>query len=215
MMTRTGTVVTLLFGVAAISAGCGRQSESVAAPAGQPPLSVRLDYLHHLGLDAAVNARPVRVVSLYAEAPDYRPTGSPERDGFEGIASVDDAARAAVAYLRSYETTGDARARDEALSLLSFVSAMEKGDGEFVNFIDANGRQNLTAPSSRKSMSYWGARSVWALGRRWAIDWRICYSDGRGVARLGGIATSGAFASASGAGDSDSDVAHSAIGRYD
>jgi len=102
-------------------------------------------------------------VSLYAEAPDYRPTGSPERDGFEGIASVDDAARAAVAYLRSYETTGDDRARDEAVRLLSFVSAMEKGDGEFVNFIDATGRQNLTAPSSRKSMSYWGARSVWAL----------------------------------------------------
>ena len=164
MITRNGRVVTLLFGVGAIVAGCGRQSESVAAPAGQPPLSVRLDYLHHLGLDAAVNSRPVRVVSLYAEAPDYKPTGSPERDGFEGIASVDDAARAAVAYLRSYETTGDTKARDEALHLLSFVSAMETGDGEFVNFIDAKGRQNLKAPSSRKSMSYWAARSIWALG---------------------------------------------------
>ena len=164
MIARAARVFALLFCVAAIATGCGRQSESVAAPAGQPPLNVRLDYLQHLGLDAAVNERPVRVVSLYAEAPDYRPTGSPERDGFEGIASVDDAARAAVAYLRSYETGGDKRARDEALHLLSFVSAMETGDGEFVNFIDAKGRQNLKAPSSRKSMSYWAARSVWALG---------------------------------------------------
>jgi len=118
----------------------------------------------HLGLDAVVSGRPVRVVALYADAPDYRPTPSPERDGSEGIASLDDAARAAVVYLRALEMTGDQRARDEALGLLSFVVAMERGDGEFISFIDARGRPNRTAPSSRKSMSYWGARSIWALG---------------------------------------------------
>ena len=111
-----------------------------------------------------VKGRPVRVVSLYAEAPDYRPTGSPARDGYEGIASLDDAARAAVVYLRAYETTGDARARDEALGLLAFVVAMEQGDGEFINFIDAQGRPNRNVQSSRKSMSYWAARSIWAMG---------------------------------------------------
>jgi len=111
-----------------------------------------------------VKGQPVRVVSLYAEAPDYHLTGSPARDGFEGIASLDDAARAAVAYLREYEATGDVRLRDEAVRLLSFVAAMEQGDGEFVNFIDSAGRLNLRAPSSRKSMSYWAARSIWALG---------------------------------------------------
>ena len=106
----------------------------------------------------------MRVVSLYANAPDYRPTGSPERDGFEGIASLDDAARAAVVYLREYEATGDVHTRDEAVRLLNFVTAMEQGDGEFVNFIDSAGRLNRGAPSSRKSMSYWAARSIWALG---------------------------------------------------
>lgn len=111
-----------------------------------------------------VRGKPVRVVSLYAEAPDYRPTGSPARDGFEGIASLDDAARASVVYLREYEATEDIRARDEAVRLLGFVTAMEQGDGEFVNFIDSAGRMNQNAPSSRKSMSYWAARSIWALG---------------------------------------------------
>ena len=106
----------------------------------------------------------MRVVSLYAEAPGYRPTPSPARDGFEGIASVDDAARAAVVYLREYESTRDPRARDEAVALLHFVAGMEQGDGEFVNFIDSAGRMNLKAPSSRKSMSYWAARAIWALG---------------------------------------------------
>jgi multiple sugar transport system substrate-binding protein len=135
-----------------------------AAPRGPAPLAINLDHLRHLGLNAVVRGQPVRAVSLYAEAPDYHLVGSPARDGFEGIASVDDAARAAVIYLREYEVTGDVRSHDEALGLLAFITAMEQGDGEFVNFIDSTGRLNRNAPSSRKSMSYWAARSIWALG---------------------------------------------------
>jgi multiple sugar transport system substrate-binding protein len=149
--------------LAALLASCGRASHREPPPA-SPPLVISLAHLRHLGLDAVVDGRPVRIVALYAEAPDYRPTPSPERDGSEGIASVDDVARAVVAYLRAFEFTGDSSARTEALGLLSFVVAMERGDGEFINFIDARGRPNLTAASSRKSMSYWAARSVWALG---------------------------------------------------
>jgi len=67
-------------------------------------------------------------------------------------------------YLRAYELTRDTLAREEALGLLAFIAAMEQGDGEFINFVDTLGRPNRTAPSSRKSMTYWGARAVWALG---------------------------------------------------
>lgn len=150
--------------VLALITACGGQPESLAAPPGPSPLAIRLDYLRGLGLDAVVAGKPVRVVALYAEAPDYRPTASPARDGYEGITSLDDVARAAVVYLRAYESTGDARARDDAVGLLAFVVAMEQGDGEFVNFIDSAGRLNRTAVSSRKSMSYWAARSIWAMG---------------------------------------------------
>ncbi|GAC1646907.1 MAG: hypothetical protein NVS4B3_00130 [Gemmatimonadaceae bacterium] len=106
----------------------------------------------------------MQIIALYANAPDYRPTGSPLRDGSEGIASVDDAARAAIVYLRTYEETGDTLTREAAIGLLQFIAAMEGGDGEFVNFVDARGRPNRIAPSSVKSMSYWAARSLWALG---------------------------------------------------
>ena len=153
-----------LVALACVPNGCGRRAELKAAPRGPTPLAINLDHLRHLGMNAVVRGRPVRVVSLYAEAPDYRLVGSPARDGFEGIASVDDAARAAVVYLRDYEMTGDGRSHDEALGLLAFITAMEQGDGEFVNFIDSAGRLNRSAPSSRKSMSYWAARSIWALG---------------------------------------------------
>jgi hypothetical protein len=147
-----------------LCSGCRREEVTVDSPRSPPPLRIRLDHLRHLSLDLTVGGRPVRAVALYATAPDYRPVGSPARDGHEGIASLDDAARAAVVYLRAYELTGDTLARREALGLLSFVAAMEQGDGEFVNFVDTLGRPNRTAPTSRKSMSYWGARAIWALG---------------------------------------------------
>lgn len=136
-------------------------------------MALRYDHLAHLTLNPTVSNRAVRVIALYANAPDYRVTGSPQRDGSEGIASVDDAARAAVLYLGAYEETGDTSARDEADGLLRFIVSMEQGDGEFVNFIDTAGRPNLTAPSSRKSMSYWAARSVWALGEAVRVFGRL------------------------------------------
>jgi multiple sugar transport system substrate-binding protein len=154
--------MTVLMALALV--GCGRVVPIHEATSRDRPLHISLDHLRHLGLDLVVNGRKVRAVALYAEAPDYRPTGSPARDGYEGIASVDDAARAAVVYLRAYEATGDTVARADALGLLAFVTAMEQGDGEFVNFVDRAGRLNRTAPSSRKGMTFWGARAVWALG---------------------------------------------------
>jgi len=160
LVVRCASCLTLVI----LTASCNREAVSAPAPPSSRPIAVQTDYLRHLGLDATVKGQRVRVVALYANAPDYLPTASPARDGFEGIASVDDAARAAVAYLRYYESHADTTARDQAIGLLDFVASMEQGDGEFVNFIDARGRPNLAAPSSRKSMSYWAARSIWAFG---------------------------------------------------
>jgi hypothetical protein len=137
---------------------------ATAAPHEVAPFQVRLDHLRRLGLDATVRGKKVRVVALYAQAPDYRPVASPIRDGSEGIACVDDAARAAVVYLDDFEATGDRRSLDDAQSLLDFVIAMEEGDGEFVNFIHADGSPNLVAVSSKKSFSYWASRALWAMG---------------------------------------------------
>jgi hypothetical protein len=93
--------VTAMSAIAMLTLSCARGSSSAPAPPASPPLVISLAHLRHLGLDAVIKGRRVRVVSLYADAPGYRPTPSPARDGSEGIASVDDAARAAVAYLRA------------------------------------------------------------------------------------------------------------------
>jgi multiple sugar transport system substrate-binding protein len=107
--------------------------------------------------------RPARAVALYAEAPGYEPSGSPARDGAEGLACVDDAARAALVHLREYERSHEPRAREDALGLLTFVASMEQGDGEFVNFVDARGQPNRRGPTTAKAFSYWAARALWAL----------------------------------------------------
>lgn len=158
---------------ACLASGCARDTLSPSRSDAPPPLVLRFDHLHRLGLSMTVNRRAVRAIALYASAPDYRPAGSPRRDGGEGIASVDDAARAAVLYLRAYEETTDPRDRDEAYGLLQLVVSMEQGDGAFVNFIDSHGRPNRVAASSRKSMSYWAARSVWALGEAVRVFGRL------------------------------------------
>ncbi|MEP6730039.1 MAG: extracellular solute-binding protein [bacterium] len=164
-----------------LAVGCSHAATPPPTSDEPPPVVLNFDHLQHLTRDVRVNAHPVRAVTLYANAPDYRPTGSPQRDGLEGIASVDDAARAAVLYLRAFETTGDIRARDNARGLLQFVASMEQNDGEFLNFVDSTGVPNRNAPSSRKSMSYWAARSIWALGEAHRVFARKYPEELRGL----------------------------------
>ena len=151
-------------GACLLALGCRRGAAEPARSAAPPPTRLNFAHLRHLSLEKTVGRVPVRVVALYANAPLYLPSGSPRRDGLEGIASVDDAARAAVLFVRAYEQGGDVRDRAAARGLLEFVAAMEQGDGEFLNFVDTSGRPNRTAVSSVKSMSYWAARGIWALG---------------------------------------------------
>ena len=147
-MRRAGMLVAVALAAAfALPLGCRRAPmPATEAPHARP---IRLNYQHlrRLMLPLTVNGRAVKVVALYAQAPDYRPTGSPARDGNEGIASVDDAARAAVVFLRAWEQEGDTLARADAVALLAFLGAMEQGDGEWLNFVDTQGRPNATVKS--------------------------------------------------------------------
>ncbi len=155
--------MTRLLLVAACVAACSVGASRPQPPAGTPPLALPFDHLEHLGIELKVGGRPVRVISIYADAPHYRHTPSPSRDGSEGIACVDDAARAAVLYLRQFERTRDPQHQTRARALLEFVLAMER-DGEWLNFIDASGQPNLAGETSKASFSWWAARALWALG---------------------------------------------------
>lgn len=119
-------------------------------------------HLRHLTEPVDIDGAPGAIVHVYCEAPDYRIVAAPE----EGTACIDDAARAAVMYLRHFELTGDQSSRDDAERLLRFVMYMQTADGLFYNFVRSNKLEINTDHhrSHAQSFQWWSARAVWALG---------------------------------------------------
>ena len=85
--------------------------------------------------------------------------------GFEGVACVDDAARALLLYATIWRRWRRPWARDRALGLSAFVRAMQQPDGSFCNFVlDWQGTQNLDGLTSAPGTpSPWTLRALHAL----------------------------------------------------
>ena len=101
--------------------------------------------------------------------------------GVEGVACVDDAARACVLLCRLWAATGNDALRRWAEGLLDFVLWMHAGDGRWVNFVyDWEGTKNTHGPTSEPGINFWQARATHALA-----EVEILLGDGRGRAMLG------------------------------
>lgn len=137
-------------------------------PAPGPPLAavpVNLAHLDRLSSWATVGGRRVLLTRIYCEAPDYRPVGAPG----EGIAALDDVARAALVYLDHWAATGDRDARDRARGALDCALALGAGGGAFYNFVrDEAGAVNRSGPTSRAGLDWWTCRALVALARGYA-----------------------------------------------
>lgn len=107
----------------------------------------------------------VIALAVYAHERDGQFVTQPAAEqAFEGVACVDDAARAAVLYSEIWRRYRFDWARTEAEGLLRFTSAMQMSDGAFVNFIaDWDGRRQLDTPTSRPGGGPWHARGMHAL----------------------------------------------------
>ncbi len=108
-------------------------------------------------------------IAVYAEASGtsghvvYEPRPAREQ-GFEGVACVDDAARAIVLYCRIWSQAQLESARESARGLLRFVAYMQDDDGRFGNFIsDWNGLRNQHGDTSHAGGAAWQARALHAL----------------------------------------------------
>jgi len=129
---------------------------------------VNFKHLEHLTEKIDLYGDTVSIVHIYSNYPAYEWVDAKE-SGPEGIACVDDAARAAVVTLRCFELTRDSAKLAEARSLLKFVAAMETDDGEFYNFILADHTINRTGKTSYKSFGWWAARGVWSMSLGYRI----------------------------------------------
>lgn len=156
---RTSLVVLLCLALA--GSGCDSGDVDSDEP-GIPPSILNLSHLDHLLELVEKDGTTYGIVHIYAEAPDYDYV----HDEDEGAAAVDDAARAAVLYLRHFELTGSETSREKAEALLRFVMRMQTDDGRFYNFVwNTDLEINQTHQNSRADeFGWWAARGVWALG---------------------------------------------------
>jgi hypothetical protein len=91
--------------------------------------------------------------------------------GFEGVACVDDVARAAVLALQVYEMTQSAVALDLACAWLRFVTYMQSGrDQRMLNFIlDESGTRNGNGTTSYPGGEPWSVRALQAYAMAWRV----------------------------------------------
>jgi len=88
---------------------------------------VNLAHLNFLVEDADIAGQPMAITHIYSEYPHYEWVDA----SGEGIACIDDAARAALVYLDDYERSRAPASLDKARRLLNFVLYMQAEDGQF------------------------------------------------------------------------------------
>ncbi len=107
------------------------------------------------------DGRPVRYVHFRADYPDYR-LARPEKDG-DG--TVEDAARAVLAYLRWHELGRDSTHFDHITGLVRFLLAMQHKDGSWHNSVFLNAEKKRVLRRGEAAFGYPAAKALWALGR--------------------------------------------------
>lgn len=115
-------------------------------------------HLEHLYEKITLGGRQMGIIHIYADAPDYKWTEAPG----EGIACVDDVARAAIFYLRYNSAVNDSMSFDRVKSLLEFLFYMQDKNGMFYNFILKDNSVNRTRENSRAKADWWTWRAMWA-----------------------------------------------------
>lgn len=121
---------------------------------------INTSHLDRLYEKINIGGKDMAIVHIYAEAPDYKWT---EAKG-EGIACVDDVARAAIFYLRYFAVTNNASHLLRAKLLYEFLFFMQAENGLFYNFINQDHSINKEGSNSKPLPDWWSWRALWAMG---------------------------------------------------
>lgn len=117
-----------------------------------------LDFLYE---KININNIDMGIIHIYSNAPEYKWTG----DDDEGIACVDDAARAALFYMKYFNLTGNTAAADKAENLVKFLLYMQAENGLFYNFIWPDHSINKTFKTSVAKPDWWSWRAMLTLAK--------------------------------------------------
>jgi len=115
-------------------------------------------------------------VAVYSDASGEQTEA--RESGVEGVACVDDAARAAALLYRLYAATGNDALKEWAQGLMDFVLWMHAGGGLWHNFIlDWDGTRNVDGPTSAAGINFWQARAAYALAEMQTAAGETCHRD--------------------------------------
>jgi hypothetical protein len=148
----------------AVQAASPAPSAAAALPSPEPMRDglINLTHLNLLSEEVQIDGQSQLLTHIYSEAPAY---GWVDASG-EGIACVDDVARAVIVYLDFYAATKNPRALERARAGLNFVQRLQAPNGEFFNFVlDRDGAINRSGATSYQSLGWWAYRGMWALAR--------------------------------------------------
>ena len=120
---------------------------------------VNSSHLDDLYEEINVSGKTLGIVHIYSEYPNYNWVG----DDDEGIACVDDAARAAIFYIKNFQNQDDSESLKKAEELLEFLLYMQSDNGLFYNFIFEDYSINKTHKNSVSEPNWWSWRAMWAL----------------------------------------------------
>lgn len=96
----------------------------------------------------------------------------------EGVACVDDVARAVVLALEVYENSQNKGALELAEKWLTFLEYMQDRDGLMTNFIySKKGERKYDIPSSYKGGAWWSSRAKWAWAKAYKVTGNKDYLD--------------------------------------
>ena len=121
---------------------------------------INTSHLDHLYQKINADGKEMGIIHIYADYPDYNYV---EAKG-EGIACVDDAARALVFYIKYYDATKNECVLKKIKMLTNFLIYMQAENGFFYNFIWKDFTKDTTYKTSVAEPNWWTWRAIWALG---------------------------------------------------
>jgi len=124
-----------------------------------------------VALGRPLDAGDQQALGLAIYADDAGEHFAAQESGIEGVACLDDVARAFVLWSDLWQRTKLPVARVWVDGLLGFCRWMQQDDGRFVNFVlDWSGVRNIDGITSRADgASFWQARGARAMAKAWRV----------------------------------------------
>ena len=138
---------------------------------------INTSHLDTLYEEINIEGKTMGIIHIYSNYPDYKWIG----DDDEGIACVDDAARATIFYLRNYKLNEDTTSLAKAKHLTEFLLFMQSDNGFFYNFILEDHSINRTHRNSINIADWWSWRAMWALSESYKIFRTLNYELGKKI----------------------------------